>query len=135
MNDTWTADMVRLFDQARSDAGLSYGCWLVRPHSKAGFDVVDVNKKVIIAGLTSKPMAELIASIPDLCDPCLRPRDAPGLIVDFHGRDAVKPLVGVNTASDLYNSAYSKGFNKGHEAGWEDGFEAGGKGDPSGDGG
>ena len=82
------------------------------------YTVTDLKGTPVVTGITAKPLAELIASIPDVCDPDLRPASAPGSIVSHDRR--TMPLMGVVDVQAVHDTAFRKGFKAGEKKGWEE---------------
>ena len=120
MTDAWTAEMQSLYSRVRAKQGLCYGIWRVTGPCPPfnNYEVKDLKGNTVIGNVPSKELAELIAALPDLCDPCLRPSCAPGSIVANNNR--VQPIIGTADVQSIHDKAYSHGFNAGEKKGWED---------------
>ena len=87
-DNEWRRDVERAHKAARRAADLAYGPWKVVEVSNAvvayenhlgcfrrvdrAYAVTDLTGKVV-ATVEHRAVAELLAGVPDLCDPCLRP--------------------------------------------------------------
>ena len=114
--DFWTADIKSAYDSARRDSNLTYGSWKVVP-IEGRYEVQDLKGQTIV-DTASKSLAELVALLPDLCDPDLRPPCAPGSIVSSDHR--TMPLMGVVDVQKVHDQAYLRGFKEGAKKGWEE---------------
>ena len=134
--DAWSADIQRLFNAVRSSGGIVYGPWSVQhvPHpvivpsqlgynnygkEEEGWQVKDLNGTTIVV-TANKALSELIAALPDLCDPALRPGAGEYVECGVTGRAKSIPTSG--TADP--QKAFASGYRRGYVEGVADGEEA-----------
>lgn len=139
--DDWSEDVARMYDAARNKAGLAYGPWQVIEVANAvvtyggrpgcfkrvdrGYAVADVVGNVITT-VQTKEVAELIASLPDLCDPCLRPQGTMSGTVVVSYKDATleaPSLLGVSEPARLFEYGVDAGYQLGFNVGYDEGTD------------
>ena len=131
--DDWSVDMERLFSRARWDAGLSYGSWIVEEINETAvvandgpnnYETIDKAYRVkdlkghTVVVVKSKAMAELIASIPDLCDVNLRPAPSGVVSCGITGDSRNIPFTGVSHPQAAFDVGYTRGYDEGSEVGY-----------------
>lgn len=131
--DAWSLDIARLYSVVRRDNKIAYGPWAVEklegpavtalstPHdyvvNNAAYRVRDLNQQTIVV-CQSKALAELIATLPDLCDNDLRPSSAASVTCEVSGRATSIPFVGTADPQAAFDSGYHRGHQEGWDAGW-----------------
>jgi|10_taG_2_1085330.scaffolds.fasta_scaffold31797_1 hypothetical protein len=133
--DAWSAAIQRLFNAARSSGNIVYGPWSVEhvPHcvivpnrtgynggapgidytdASEGWKVKDLNGTTIVV-VTNKALAELIASLPDLCDPALRPGFGGHVECGITGRAKSIPTSGTSDPQKAFDTGYRQGYDEG----------------------
>lgn len=127
--DAWSADIQRLFNAARSHDQIVYGPWSVEhvPHpvivpsqigyndyakKDEGWQVKDLNGTTI-AVTANKALAELIAALPDLCDPALRPGFGGHVECGITGRAKSIPTSGTADPQKAFDTGYRQGYDEG----------------------
>lgn len=139
--DEWSDDVERNYHAARSKAGLAYGPWQVVEVENAivtynaqpgcfkrvdrGYAVADVAGNVF-ATVESKELAELIASVPDLCDTALRPRGSFSgpLTVTYKDATFESPkLLGVSDPARVFEYGVANGYQVGFDLGYDEGTD------------
>ena len=144
VEDDWAVDVQQAWSLLRAQLGLCYGPWRVREaksgvvvrqqagaehehygHASPAYVVQDL-AGTPIATVEVKELAELIAQIPDMCDPLLRPRNgAVGevtMVSDVTGDEVPIPetpgAIGASTADYVWRVGYQTGFRTGEEHGY-----------------
>lgn len=106
---TWAEDVEMIYRRATRD--LEYGPWRVLGD---GHTVVDAGGRTIVK-VSSTAFARLVAQLPELCDPVLRP-NLPQTLDD----GSLPPPCGVDDPQEAYDKGYEAGYDKGHTVGFEE---------------
>lgn len=108
----WDRDIEMTYQRATRN--LEYGPWRVL---RDGHTVVDSGGRTIIR-VASPAFAQLIAHLPELCDPVLRPH-LPQVLED----GSLPPACGVSDSQAAYDEGYSEGYDKGVKVGYAESSE------------
>tara|TARA_R110002020_G_scaffold194133_3_gene394720 strand:+ start:535 stop:1002 length:468 start_codon:yes stop_codon:yes gene_type:complete len=133
--DAWSQDIERLFGIVRTQNNLTYGCWVVEhvpsrvivPHPTAnltytdpeeGWRVRDLNGTTIVV-VKNKALADLIGSLPDLCDTDIRPSSGGAISCQISGKRQTIPFAGTANPQEAFDTGYRKGFEEGEGVGYQ----------------
>jgi len=119
----WSAAIERLYEKSRRDSGLVYGVWsVVHCHDAdsglAEWNVVDASGTVIVQ-VVGKALAELIASLPDLCDPELRQSSSDVVWSALSDEREKVPATGIESPQEAFDDGFRQGYSRGAANGYE----------------
>lgn len=136
--DQWSVEMERMFSHVRSEMNLAYGGWRVgKPFEMTPVDysekadqfferdeltclfypVEDLKGRSLVH-THSRVLAELIASIPDLCDVNLRPSSDSVVYCEMSGDRLGKiPAAGTSDPQRAFDTGFKRGFGDGFNEG------------------
>tara|TARA_R110002020_G_scaffold144025_5_gene316864 strand:- start:1243 stop:1632 length:390 start_codon:yes stop_codon:yes gene_type:complete len=114
---SWTAAIVRLYEKSQRDRGLVYGNWGVAHDGDDDWNVVDLSGTVVVK-VTGKALADLIATLPDLCDPDLR-QVSDVVWCEVSGDREKVPATGIESPQEAFDKGFRQGFSRGSAKGYE----------------
>lgn len=147
IGDDFSTDVHELWQRVRAKACLAYGPWRVKVvdngivpqnlkteegwnsvphyvHSKPAYVVHDLKGRAV-AVVADRGMADLIAMVPDLCDPLLRPASGfteptftSALTGDPQDMPETPLFVGATTTDETWSTGYQNGFFDGEKLGF-----------------
>lgn len=116
-----------LFEQARNEAKLAHGTWYVACGPFRVWNVLDARDN-LVATAPSRRLAELIASLPEMCAPHY-PSEPTSFVCEHEDEPVHVPTLGQADAlnmhpADAYAAGYKRGYIEGADAGFVEGWYA-----------